>query len=102
MYYAEEEKGPGTHRLRMLSYAKNLMGSDTIVFFLVYMYLPFDLNSFSSCDPEVTGVYGSTFERDFEVARATLPYGSMKGFKQRGSTFSARASAKFRKSSHIL
>ncbi len=38
-----EEKGPGTHCLRMLRYPKNLRGSDTIVFCLVY--LPFDLNT---------------------------------------------------------
>ena len=41
--FEEEEKGPGTHCLRMLRYPKNLRGSDTIVYFLVY--LPFDLYS---------------------------------------------------------
>ena len=41
--FEEEEKGPGTHCLRMLRYPKNLSGSDTIVYFLVY--LPFDLYS---------------------------------------------------------
>ena len=91
----EKEKGPGTHRLHMLSCPKNLRGLDSIVFFLVY--LPFDLNSLSLCDPEITGVDGSTFKQDFEVAVSM-----QKGFKQRGSTFSAKVSAKVRKSSHIL
>jgi hypothetical protein len=67
----------------MLHYPKNLRGSDTIVFFLVY--LPFDLNTLSSRDPEVIGMDGSTFERDFEVARKTLSCGSTKNFEQRGS-----------------
>jgi hypothetical protein len=84
----------------MLSYPENLRGSDTIVFFLVY--LPFDLNILSSRNPEVTGMDGSTFKRNFEVARKTLSFGSMKDFEQRGSAFSTRASAKVRRSSRIL
>jgi hypothetical protein len=79
----------------MLCYPKNLRGSDTTVFCLVY--LPFGLNTLSSRDPEVTGTEGSTFDRDFEVARQTS-YGSKKDVKQRGSAFSARASAKVRSS----
>ena len=62
-----EEKGPGTHCLRMLRYPKNLKGSDTIVFCLVY--LPFDLNTLSSRDQEVIGIDGSTFEQDFKVTQ---------------------------------
>jgi hypothetical protein len=54
---------PGTHCLRMLRYPKNIRGSDTIVFCLVY--LPFDLNTLSSLNPEVIGMDGSIFERDF-------------------------------------
>ena len=51
----------------MLRYPKNLKGSDTIVFCLVY--LPFDLNTLSSRDQEVIGIDGSTFEQDFKVTR---------------------------------
>ena len=64
----EEEKGPGTHCLRMLRYPKNLRGSDTIVYFLVY--LPFDLYSSRSCEERMAGLDGSIFGRDFKTAVA--------------------------------
>ena len=66
----EEEKGPGTHCLRMLRYPKNLRGSDTIVNFLVY--LPFDLLSSSFRKERMAELDGSIFERDFETAVAML------------------------------
>ena len=48
-----EEKGPGTHCLRMLRHPKKLRGSDIIVYFLVY--LSFDLNSLCSTYLENAG-----------------------------------------------
>ena len=66
----EEEKGPGTHCLRMLHYPKNLRGSDTIVNFLVYW--PFDLPSSSFHKERMVGLDRSIFERDFETAVAML------------------------------
>jgi hypothetical protein len=74
----------------------------SITHLVLLVYLPFDLNTLSSRDPEVTGTEGSIFERDFEVARKTLSCGSKKDVEQRGSAFSARASAKVRRSSRIL
>ena len=68
----EEEKGPGTHCLRMLRYPKNLRESDTIAYFLVY--LPFDLYSLCFREERMAGLDGSIFERDFEAAVA-MPIG---------------------------
>ena len=68
----EEEKGPGTHCLHMLHYPKNLRGSDTIVYFLVY--LPFDLYSLRFHKERMAELDGSIFERDFETAVA-MPIG---------------------------
>ena len=62
----EEEKGPGTHCLRMLRYPKNLRRSDTTVYFLIY--LPFDLYSSRFREKRMAGLDGSIFERDFEAA----------------------------------
>ena len=70
--FEEEEKGPGTYCLRMLHYPKNLRGSDTIVYFLVY--LPFDLYSSCFCEDRMGGLDGSIFEWDFEIAVA-VPIG---------------------------
>ena len=75
-----KREGPGTHCLRMLRYPKNLRGSYTIVFFL-YRYFPFDLNSSSLSDPEITSMDGSSSERYFELAREMLPCRLMKDFK---------------------
>jgi hypothetical protein len=85
-----------------LNYPKNLRGSDTHTIVFCLVYLPFDLNILSSRDPEGPGMDGSTFERNFEVARKTLSCGSTKDFEQSGSAFSARASAKVKGSSCIF
>ena len=56
----------------MLRYPKNIRGSDTIVYFLVY--LPFDLYSSRFRKERIASLDGSIFERDFEAAIA-VPIG---------------------------
>ena len=56
----------------MLRYPKNLRGSDTIVYFLVY--LPFDLYSSRFHEEGMAGLEGSIFKRDFKAAVA-MPIG---------------------------
>ena len=56
----------------MLRYPKNLRGSDTVVYFLVY--LPFDLYSSRFCEERMADLDGLIFERDFETAVA-MPIG---------------------------
>ena len=79
----EEEKGPGTHCLHMLWYPKNLRGSDTIVYFLVY--LPFDLYSLRFCKERMAGLDGSIFKWDFETAAAVPIGGGMCTWNSNGS-----------------
>ena len=66
------------------------------------VYLPFDLNFSRSNLPRNDSLDSSSFEREFEVTRETLPYRFMKASEQRGRSFSASTSAKVRRSSRIL
>ena len=71
-FEGEEERG--THCLHMLHYPKNLGRSATTV------YLPFDLDSLHSCDPQMAGLDDSSFEG----ARKMLPCRLTKASEQHG------------------
>ena len=63
-----EGKGrPGIHYMHMRCYY-----SDWIAYGYCLVYLPFDLNASCSTYLVMVGLDSSKFERDFEVARATL------------------------------
>ena len=66
------------------------------------VYLPFDLNSSRSNVPRNDSLDSSSFKRDFEITRETLPCRFTKASEQRGRLFSASTSAKVRRSFRIL